>query len=104
MRARQNGQQSHRADGRGHWPAGRRRNKTDAKIRLRLLAAIRRCLRAPSPNPNRPGRTMSRKEIAVLAGVSDKTITRWYAGEHHPRRDTALEAIRALNAAARRAR
>lgn len=94
--------ESARKDGRGHWPAGKRRNPLDARMRQRLRAAIRRALNAPSPNPNRPGRAMSLKEIGALIGVSDKTVARWQRDEDFPPRETALAAIRALNAVARK--
>jgi predicted DNA-binding transcriptional regulator AlpA len=94
---------SKRADGLGHWEKGKRRHSTDVRTRRRLQAAIRRALNTPSRNPNRPGRTMSRKEIAALVGVNDKTVARWYADEDFPSPETAAHAIRVLNAVARRA-
>jgi DNA-binding transcriptional regulator YiaG len=93
---------SKRADGLGHWEKGKRRHSTDARTRRRLQAAIRRALNAPSQNPNRPGRAMSRKEIAVILGVNDKTVARWYADEDFPSPETAARAIDVLNAVARR--
>jgi DNA-binding XRE family transcriptional regulator len=92
---------SKRADGLGHWEKGKRRHSTDARTRRRLQAAIRRALNAPSNNQNRPGRAMSRKEIAALVGVTDKTIARWYRDEDFPSPETAAHAIDVLNAVAR---
>ncbi len=62
-----------RADGRGHWPAGKRRG--DGPIPRRLRARMERAIE---------GGQISIRGIARHLGVSDRTVRRWLTGEHWP--------------------
>lgn len=79
--------QSARADGRGHWPAGKPRSSVDARTRQRLLRAIRRA-------NERDG--LSLKSIARTIEVNDRTLRRWLAEEDHPSPELAQAALSRL--------
>lgn len=63
-----------RKDGRGHWPAGKRRGTTG---RHRDRAVVR--LRAKMSKEG-----WSCRGVADELGVSDRTVRRWLADEDHP--------------------
>lgn len=65
---------SARPDGRGHWPRGKRRSSLTADQQRALLAELRRVI----------GRGESRRGIARLLDVSDRTVRRWLDGTHVP--------------------
>ena len=75
-----------RADGRGHWRAGKRRSDAPAKLRRRLLAAIRRAQR----------NGLSIRAVGRALDVSDKTVRRWLAEHDYPDAATAERAIAVL--------
>ena len=60
-----------RKDGRGHWPAGKRRSDASGRDVRRALAAIRRA-------NERDGHSL--RSIARTLGVSDRTVRRWLDG------------------------
>ena len=69
---------SARADGRGGWTPGKRRNPDVGdwqRIRLRVVSLLN----------DRPeyGR-VSVRAIAAVIGVSDRTLRRWLSGEDRP--------------------
>lgn len=64
---------SHRADGRGHWPRGRRRTP-DSDERREAIAGLH-------------ARIADGWSIRGIAGdlkVSGRTLGRWLSGRHHP--------------------
>ncbi|MGH8562734.1 MAG: helix-turn-helix domain-containing protein [Gammaproteobacteria bacterium] len=67
---------SSRADGLGHWPEGKRRREAPlpAELRRRILAA-------------RKAGEMSLRSLARQAGISDRALRRWLAGEDWPARE-----------------
>jgi len=68
---------SHRSDGRGHWPAGRRRNAPSPS--RQVLSRVRRVLVYRHSYGE-----ISRRSLAVHIGVSDRTVRRWLDGTHIP--------------------
>ena len=69
---------SQRADGRGHWPAGKRRNPDTGqwnRTRLRLARLI-------EDHPRR-GR-ISCRALADAVGVGDRAVRNWIAGIDRP--------------------
>lgn len=73
---------SHRADGLGHWPAGKRRHEdvttADERRRLREWFARHGQGVGPTRNPH------SIPSAAAAIGVSPRTIRRWLSGEDVP--------------------
>lgn len=57
---------SRRADGKGHWPAGKRRSPLTARERRALVALVHRAIEAESA-----------RAVARALGVSDRTVRRW---------------------------
>lgn len=68
---------SKRADGRGHWPAGRRRHSPGTEYD-RLLDRLRERL------DRRVWGKVSCRVLADWCGVSDRTVRRWLSGQHLP--------------------
>lgn len=65
---------SARADGRGHWPKGKRRSKLSPAEHEKFLAELRQLL----------AEGLSRREIARRRGVSEKAVRNWLSGEDLP--------------------
>lgn len=76
--------ESSRTDGRGHWPAGKRRNPDCGKwSRLRLT--LSRFL----DDRYEIGRITPRA-LATELGVSDRAVHRWLSGQHRPSEEYQL--------------
>jgi len=73
---------SNRPDGRGHWPAGKRRNPTRG-VRS-LLASVRRVVKQRT----------SLRRAAIGIEVDTRTLRRWLSGEDVPS-EANQQAIRA---------
>jgi hypothetical protein len=67
------------ARSRGHWPAGKRRNAINAH---RFIAALLH--------------EFSARDVARMAGVSDRTIRRWAIGEDWATEDSCHKIVAAL--------
>lgn len=65
---------SERRDGRGHWPAGKRRSRLPARERRALIRRVRLAL----------DHGESRRAIARKLRISDRTLGRWLKGEDFP--------------------
>lgn len=73
--------QSTRKDGRGHWPAGRRRNP-DAGQWSRTRLALQSLL-----DEHWQQGVRSERAVAAALGVSPRSLGRWLAGSHRPHPD-----------------
>lgn len=69
---------SKRSDGRGHWPAGKRRNP-DAGNWGRTRLAVRRFIDANYS----PG-SISYRALAADLGISDRSVRKWITGQSRP--------------------
>jgi|SRR5688572_33381738 len=86
--------ESQRKDGRGHWPAGKRRSSLGAQALSGILRLLQRMIRdhtrAEIACPLCPEDARgvinkhSRREIAREFRLSDRTVRRWLAGEDVP--------------------
>lgn len=74
MRGRHKPMQSNRRDGRGHWPAGRRRSAIMPAARRALIRQLRLAL----------DRGISLRRLAEKHRVCDRTLRKWLTGEHFP--------------------
>lgn len=72
---------STRKDGRGHWPAGKRRNP-DAGHWSRTRLALQQIL---DDHWRRGERSYA--ALAAELGVSDRAVRRWLSGTHRPHPD-----------------
>lgn len=68
---------------RGHWPAGKRRNKIDADLIGRVADVLRK--RHTGTRPRGP--KVSANGLASAIGVSGRTVRRWLGGEDVPSAD-----------------
>lgn len=87
---------SSRADGRGGWVAGKRRNPDVgdwSRIRIDLVALL---------NDSPPRGPITCRGLAAVLGVSDRSVRRWVSGEDRPDPATQ-EAIRTWITEQRRA-
>jgi DNA-binding XRE family transcriptional regulator len=75
---------SQRTDGRGHWPAGKRRHP-DAGTWSRTRLALTKFL---DDHYDRRYDGISQKQLARDLGVSDRTVRRWLKGEDRPDEET----------------
>lgn len=66
---------SSRKDGRGHWPAGKRRSRLNARARNAFVLDLRRAVAR---------KDSSIRSVARLLEVSDRTVRRWLSGEDWP--------------------
>ena len=70
---------SQRDDGRGHWPAGKRRNPAPDGVDLdRLMADVRRVI------DSRRQAGASIKSLAVSLGVDVRTLRKWLSRDDNP--------------------
>jgi hypothetical protein len=80
---------SARADGRGGWPAGKRRHPDVGdwtRLRIQLAAMI-------ADRPSRGPTGVNNVAIGAACGVGEKSVRRWLTGEDRPSPE-AQEAIR----------
>lgn len=75
---------SARRDGRGHWPAGKRRSDVEPLERRRAVVRLRAAIEKGE----------SRRAIARAIGMSDRTVRRWLAGEDWPMAQSARRLAR----------
>lgn len=71
--------QSKRADGRGHWPPGKPRHRTDPVAAESAICALETLL----ATRHTPGE-ISIREAAYAVGVGDRAVRRWLARESIP--------------------
>jgi IS30 family transposase len=67
---------SHRRDGRGHWPKGKRRSSIPPNVRRSIIRKIRIAL----------DKGLSRRTIAKEIARTPRTVGRWLRGEDFPMR------------------
>ena len=72
---------SQRADGRGHWPAGRRRNPLAVKVMPMLLWLYH-------------GHGLSYRRLARHCRADPKSVWAWVAGVKHPAKNSAARIAR----------
>ncbi len=73
---------SRRADGRGHWPAGRRRHATTKREVDRALGRAARVIQRAS------WAGASWRALARYLGVSPQAVQHWRRGHKRPSRET----------------